>query len=51
MGFMRPDIGDRAAAKVLLERVADAHHRLELVWADGHRYAVARRGSFTSPSP
>ncbi|MCZ9355107.1 IS5 family transposase [Streptomyces mutabilis] len=29
------DIGDRAAAKVLLERVADAHHRLELVWADG----------------
>ncbi|MCX5395656.1 IS5 family transposase [Streptomyces sp. NBC_00102] len=29
------DIGDRAAAKVLLERVTDAHHRLELVWADG----------------
>ncbi|MCX5397530.1 IS5 family transposase [Streptomyces sp. NBC_00102] len=29
------DIGDRAAAKVLLERVIDAHHRLELVWADG----------------
>lgn len=29
------DIGDRAAAKVLLERVAGAHHRLELVWADG----------------
>ncbi|MFD7137790.1 IS5 family transposase [Streptomyces sp. NPDC059894] len=28
-------IGDRAAAKVLLEQVADAHHRLELVWADG----------------
>ncbi|MET7457916.1 IS5 family transposase [Streptomyces sp. NPDC005574] len=28
-------IGDRAAAKALLERVADAHHRLELVWADG----------------
>lgn len=29
------DIGDRAAAKVLLERVTHAHHRLELVWADG----------------
>jgi transposase len=28
-------IGDRAAAKVLLEQVTDAHHRLELVWADG----------------
>ncbi|WP_238697874.1 transposase [Streptomyces sp. E5N91] len=29
------DIGDRAAAKALLAQVADAHHRLELVWADG----------------
>lgn len=29
------DIGDRAAAKVLLDRVTDAHHRLEPVWADG----------------
>ncbi|MFI0718290.1 IS5 family transposase [Streptomyces sp. NPDC021224] len=29
------DIGDRTAAKVLLEQVADACHRLELVWADG----------------
>ncbi|MFD7026499.1 IS5 family transposase [Streptomyces sp. NPDC059917] len=29
------DIGDRAAAKVLLAQVASAHHRLELVWADG----------------
>jgi transposase len=29
------DAGDRAAAQVLLARVADAHHRLELVWADG----------------
>ncbi|GAB2462818.1 IS5 family transposase [Streptomyces incanus] len=29
------DIGDRAAAQVLLGRVAAAHHRLELVWADG----------------
>lgn len=29
------DIGDRAAAQALLERVAHAHHRLELVWADG----------------
>ncbi|GAA2563866.1 transposase [Streptomyces sp. NPDC000678] len=29
------DIGDRAAAKVLLGQVADAHHRLELVRADG----------------
>ncbi|NXY99099.1 transposase [Streptomyces sp. BR123] len=29
------DIGDRAAAKVLLAQVADAHDRLELVRADG----------------
>ena len=29
------DIGDRAAAQVLLKRVTDAHHRLALVWADG----------------
>lgn len=29
------DIGDRAAAQVLLARVATAHHRLALVWADG----------------
>ena len=29
------DTGDRAAAQVLLERVADAHHRLALIWADG----------------
>jgi transposase len=29
------DTGDRTAARVLLEGVADAHHRLELVWADG----------------
>ncbi|MFF7146435.1 IS5 family transposase [Streptomyces nodosus] len=29
------DVGDRTAAQVLLARVADAHHRLELVWADG----------------
>jgi transposase len=29
------DVGDRAAAHVLLERVATAHHRLALVWADG----------------
>jgi transposase len=29
------DVGDRAAAQVLLARVAAAHHRLELVWADG----------------
>ncbi|MGW7711523.1 transposase [Streptomyces sp. NPDC054771] len=29
------DTGDRATAQVLLERVADAHHRLALVWADG----------------
>ncbi|WP_181447089.1 IS5 family transposase [Streptomyces sp. NTH33] len=28
------DVGDRAAAQVLLARVAAAHHRLELVWAD-----------------
>ncbi|MEU1598297.1 IS5 family transposase [Streptomyces sp. NPDC005708] len=29
------DVGDRTAAQVLLEQVADAHHRLALVWADG----------------
>ncbi|MGW7283166.1 IS5 family transposase [Streptomyces sp. NPDC054844] len=29
------DTGDRGAAQVLLGQVADAHHRLELVWADG----------------
>lgn len=29
------DTGDRAAAQVLLEQVADAHHRWALVWADG----------------
>ncbi|MCX5250064.1 transposase [Streptomyces sp. NBC_00201] len=29
------DTGDRAAAQVLLERVAHAHHRLALTWADG----------------
>jgi transposase len=29
------DTGDRAAAQVLLRQVTDAHHQLELVWADG----------------
>ncbi|MFF4830150.1 IS5 family transposase [Streptomyces sp. NPDC001312] len=29
------DVGDRTAARVLLERVAAAHHRVALVWADG----------------
>lgn len=29
------DTGDRIAARVLLGQVAGAHHRLELVWADG----------------
>ncbi|MEV5012803.1 IS5 family transposase [Streptomyces sp. NPDC056159] len=29
------DVGDRTAAQVLLAQVADAHHRLALVWADG----------------
>ncbi|MER5908861.1 transposase [Streptomyces mirabilis] len=29
------DTGDRTAAHVLLAQVADAHHRLALVWADG----------------
>ncbi|WP_329135389.1 transposase [Streptomyces sp. NBC_01476] len=29
------DVGDRTAAKVLLQRVAEEHHRLEVVWADG----------------
>ncbi|MFF4392667.1 transposase [Streptomyces sp. NPDC001552] len=29
------DMGDRAAAPILLEQVAAAHHRLALVWADG----------------
>jgi len=29
------DTGDRTAAQVLLRQVADTHHQLELVWADG----------------
>ncbi|WP_279331565.1 IS5 family transposase [Streptomyces sp. OS603R] len=29
------DVGDRTAAEVMLRQVADDHHRLELVWADG----------------
>ncbi|MFJ2954657.1 transposase [Streptomyces sp. NPDC087270] len=29
------DTGDRAAAQTLLARVTEAHHRLEMVWADG----------------
>lgn len=29
------NVGDRAAAQVLLRQVTDAHHQLELVWADG----------------
>jgi transposase len=29
------EVGDRTAAQVLFRQVADAHHRLELVWADG----------------
>ncbi|MFE3416835.1 IS5 family transposase [Streptomyces mirabilis] len=29
------DVGDRTAAQVLLRHVTDAHHQLELVWADG----------------
>ncbi|WP_435851430.1 IS5 family transposase [Streptomyces mirabilis] len=29
------DVGDRAAAQILLRQVADAHHRLALIWADG----------------
>jgi transposase len=29
------DTGDRAAAQVLLRHVTEAHHQLELVWADG----------------
>ncbi|MGW4874368.1 IS5 family transposase [Streptomyces chartreusis] len=29
------DTGDRIAAQVLLGQVADVHHRLALVWADG----------------
>ncbi|MFB9466607.1 transposase [Streptomyces cinereospinus] len=29
------DVGDRTAARVLPEQVAEAHHRLALVWADG----------------
>ncbi|WP_055616957.1 IS5 family transposase [Streptomyces phaeochromogenes] len=31
----RADVGDRAAAHVLLGQVAAAHHLLALVWADG----------------
>lgn len=35
------DVGDRAAAHILLEPVAAAYHRLALVWADGwlHRHS------------
>ncbi|MFE9096928.1 IS5 family transposase [Streptomyces sp. NPDC007264] len=29
------DVGDRATAQVLLQQVADVHHWLALVWADG----------------
>lgn len=29
------DVGDRAAAQVLLAQVAAVHHRLALIWADG----------------
>ncbi|GAB2722777.1 IS5 family transposase [Kitasatospora kifunensis] len=29
------DTGDRTAAQVLMAQVADAHHLLELIWADG----------------
>ncbi|MFD5191106.1 IS5 family transposase [Streptomyces sp. NPDC058357] len=29
------EVGDRAAAHILLEQVAAAHHRLVLAWADG----------------
>lgn len=29
------DLGDRTAAQVLPAQVADAHHRLALIWADG----------------
>ncbi|MGA5141238.1 IS5 family transposase [Streptomyces azureus] len=29
------DVGDRTAGQVLLTQVADAHHRLALIWADG----------------
>ncbi|MEV5283138.1 IS5 family transposase [Streptomyces sp. NPDC052811] len=29
------DVGDRTAVQVLLGQVAEAHHRLELLWADG----------------
>lgn len=29
------DVGDRTAARILLARVADAHHHLALIWADG----------------
>ncbi|CAM5296185.1 hypothetical protein STENM36S_02332 [Streptomyces tendae] len=36
------DVGDRASARVLLEQVADAHHRLTLVWA-GQASARGRR--------
>ncbi|MFF4519240.1 transposase [Streptomyces mirabilis] len=29
------DVGDRTAAHALLQQVADEHHQLELIWADG----------------
>lgn len=40
------DVGDRTAAQALLGQVAEAHHRLELVWADvatpaGRRHCLA----------
>ena len=41
------DVGDRAAAQVLLRHVADAHHRLELVWADGGYTGSLVEYSFT----
>jgi transposase len=51
------DTGDRTAAKVLLEQVADAHHRLALVWADGGytgslvEYCLAGTTSIPKPWP
>ncbi|MFF9773960.1 hypothetical protein ACF1HJ_09845 [Streptomyces sp. NPDC013978] len=43
------DTGGRAAAQALLEQVTDAHHRMELVWADGGKRSDDMRGFVVLP--
>ncbi|MFF9036092.1 hypothetical protein ACF090_11540 [Streptomyces sp. NPDC014892] len=43
------DTGDRAAAQALLEQVTDAHHRMELAWADGGKHSDDMRGFVVLP--